>query len=451
MSEAISVTRLVRQLKNLLEIQVGEVWVTGEISNLRKQASGHFYFTLKDDKAQITCAMFKGAASKLKEPLQDGKKVKLFAETTIYEAQGKMQLIVRKLESAGQGNLHERFEALKAKLFQAGYFSQEHKKGLPRFPKRIGLVTSPTGAALQDMLQIFKRRWSHVEFYLIGVRVQGEGAEHEVVKAIQQFNQYENYDLPRMDLMIVGRGGGSIEDLWAFNEESVAMAVYESEIPVVSAVGHEIDHTIIDFVSDLRAPTPSAAAELSVPNREELLSELSQKRHYLNEAVQSKISNHHSNLKNLTQTLKQLPKRIVEQKAQLLDHSSERLVQVTKGQLRVKRQRLEILKQRFQELSPQLIMLKQRQLLEQQQQKLKGVAEQRLFELKEKLGACAQVLKALDPQNVLDRGYSITTDLSGNVLSNPSKVKAGAILHTQLKEGELTSVVRKNGNQAELF
>ena len=246
-------------MKNLLEIQVGEVWVEGEVSNLKKQGSGHWYFSLKDAGAQISCAMFGARKREGSDALEDGAKVRVFAEASVYEARGQLQIIVQKAERAGAGDLQAKFEALKRKLAAEGLFDADRKMAIPGFPQKIGIITSGTGAALQDILNVLTRRAPWVQPVLFPVRVQGRGAEMEIAQAIAKMGDPEKFGYPRCDVLIVGRGGGSIEDLWNFNEEVVARAIAACPVPIISAVGHEIDFTIADFVADVRAATPSAA------------------------------------------------------------------------------------------------------------------------------------------------------------------------------------------------
>src|SRR6478609_7759355 len=263
----ISVSELTTQVKRLLEKQIGSVWVSGEITNFRLQgSSGHIYFTLKDADAQLSCVLFRNESVPHRELMQDGQKVLLQGEVTVYEARGQYQMLVRAVELQGVGALQIKFEQLKQKLAAEGLFAVERKRALPRYPQRIGLVTSPTGAAIPDVLHVIRRRNPGLEIILAPSRVQGDGAAREIAAAIQSLNELNNSAIRNpqsaLDLILVTRGGGSLEDLWAFNEEPVARAIFESELPVVSAVGHEIDFTISDFVADLRAATPSAAAEL---------------------------------------------------------------------------------------------------------------------------------------------------------------------------------------------
>ena len=266
-----TVSQLTKELKELLESSFVRVLIEGEISNYLKHSSGHRYFTLKDQNAQIKCVMWRWAGNNLFFEPQDGMKVKAIGQVTIYEKSGQYQLVVSSLQPAGIGELELAFQQLKKKLATEGLFDSEYKKQIPRFPQRIGVVTSPTGAAIRDILNITKRRAPFVEIIIWPVQVQGDGAAAQIAHAIQGFNR-----LNLVDLLIIGRGGGSLEDLWAFNEEVVARAIFESKLPVISAVGHEIDFSIADFVADLRAPTPSAAAEMAVPNTPELSGRLNE-------------------------------------------------------------------------------------------------------------------------------------------------------------------------------
>src|SRR5580704_8004490 len=257
--KVLSVWELTSDIKRLLETKVGCVWVSGEITNLRAQSSGHIYFTLKDASAQLGCVLFRGTATAQRQLLADGQKVLLQGDVTVYEARGQYQLIVREVELQGVGALQAAFERLKQKLAAEGLFAEERKRPLPRYAQRIGLVTSPTGAAIRDVLHVIQRRNPGLEIILAPCRVQGDGAAAEIAGAIRLLNEF---GAGRLDLILITRGGGSLEDLWAFNEEIVARAIFESALPIVSAIGHETDFTIADFVADLRAATPSAAAEI---------------------------------------------------------------------------------------------------------------------------------------------------------------------------------------------
>src|SRR3954451_11814595 len=269
-SKVLTVAELTRSIRGTLETKFGAVWVQGEISNYKLHPNGHRYFTLKDQRAQISCVIWRDTMAPLRQPLVDGAQVQVYGTVTVYEARGQYQLNVQVLQPRGVGLLQAKFEALKRKLEAEGLFAPERKRPLPRFPRRIGIVTSPSGAAIRDMLKVLRRRAPSVQILINPVRVQGTGAAHEIAVAIRELATPNEAFAP-VDLIVVTRGGGSIEDLWEFNEEVVARAIYNSAVPIVSAVGHEIDFTIADFVADLRAPTPSAAAELIFPDVNDLL------------------------------------------------------------------------------------------------------------------------------------------------------------------------------------
>ncbi len=263
------VGELTSQIKTILEDSFSKIWVEGEISNFSAPSSGHIYFTLKDDKSELKCAFFKGYNEKIKFKINDGMHAICFGKVSLFEKRGQYQLIVSRMEPKGIGALQLAFEQLKERLFKEGLFDESRKRVIPKLPDRIGIVTSPTGAAIRDMLHVIKKRFSNVEIIINPVKVQGEGAKEEIATAIEEFNKLNN-----VDVIITGRGGGSLEDLWAFNEEVVARAIYNSRLPVISAVGHEIDWTISDFVADLRAPTPSVAAEVVIVKKSELADRL---------------------------------------------------------------------------------------------------------------------------------------------------------------------------------
>src|SRR5438477_797093 len=268
-TKVFTVAELTRTIRSLLKARVGNVWVQGEVSNYKKHPSGHQYFTLKDSRAAISCVIFRSAMISLRQPLADGAQVQVYGNLTVFEARGQYQLSVEVVQPRGLGLLQAKFEALKRKLEGEGLFDPARKKSLPKFPRRIGIITSPSGAAIRDILNVLSRRAPNVHVLINPVRVQGIGAAAEIAVAIKEFGR-PNESWEPIDLIVIARGGGSIEDLWEFNEEIVARAIFHSPIPIVSAVGHEIDFTIADFVADLRAPTPSAAAELIVPDAAEL-------------------------------------------------------------------------------------------------------------------------------------------------------------------------------------
>ncbi|MCI0406822.1 MAG: exodeoxyribonuclease VII large subunit, partial [candidate division Zixibacteria bacterium] len=358
MEKVWTVSELTGSVKENLEEAFPAIWVEGEISNYLLHTSGHRYFSLKDENAQLRCTIWRSAGQHLNFEPEDGIKVHAFGNLTVYEKRGEYQLNVLKLLPVGRGELEIAFQKLKERLFKEGLFDEAHKKPIPEFPEKIGIVTSPTGAAIQDMLKIFRRRFPPADLYLYPARVQGEGAKEEIAEGIRAFNKWGE-----VDVIILGRGGGSLEDLWAFNEEEVARAIYASKIPVVSAVGHEIDFTIADFVADLRAPTPSAAAEMVAPDKEEL------------EGV-----------------LKGLKERIAGLFAHQLTQSQSRLDAVL-GSYGLKR--------------PVDLVNQKSQFLDELSRRTRLALENRLEKMRLELKSAADRLATLSPQSVLARGYSI--------------------------------------------
>lgn len=440
----LSVSALTRTIRSLLEAEIGAVWVEGEISNLRVQSSGHQYFTLKDESAQLSCVLFRGAATKLSAPLRDGMQVQVYGEITVYEARGNYQMIVRTVQPKGLGSLQQRFEALKQKLSEEGLFDAQWKKPIPRFPRCVALVTSPTGAAIRDMLNILTRRAPWVRVMVFPVRVQGQGAEEEIAKAITLLNRAEDIGLPSPDTIVVGRGGGSLEDLWNFNEEVVARAIFASEIPIISAVGHEIDFTIADFVADLRAPTPSAAAELLAPDVTEL------RRHF--DAMQKTMSfrvastlEHHERVLDLTAkgALRSEPVRMLRDAAQRVDDAESSFrsgwVEFWRGledDLTAKQRILD-------RNQPGHRLTEAGHQVELAQHRLSNLIQQRLQRGDERVRSMRKLLKSLGPEGVLARGFSLTTDATGKAVSDVAKVRVGDMLITKLANGSLSSVVTK--------
>lgn len=422
----LSVSELTTQVKRLLEQQLGTIWVTGEITNFRAQASGHCYFTLKDANTQIACVLFRGTAASVRDMLQDGQMVILQGEVTVYEARGQYQLIVRKVEFQGVGALQAAFERLKQKLAAEGLFAQERKRSLPQYPQRIGLVTSPTGAAIRDVLHVIQRRNPGLEIIFVPCRVQGDGAAHEIAEAIASLNEFNSSLVTghsSLDLILVTRGGGSLEDLWAFNEEIVGRAIAASQVPVVSAVGHEIDFTIADFVADLRAATPSAAAEIITDG-------VYSSRVFVTEAplrMQQLMRRHmESRIEEADYLVKRLlrlhPRRRLDESLQRLDDLCISLGRAATHGLRDVRANWERLALRLNQVRPSL----------------------KLKELKSKLSEAEARLRLLGPEQVLSRGYSITMDAkTGNILRDARKLESGKRLKTRLKTGEVISVVDK--------
>src|SRR3989454_9701886 len=337
----LTVSELTTQVKRLLEKELGLVWVTGEATNLRVQSSGHIYFTLKDPKAQLNCVLFRGETNANREVLQDGQKLLVQGDLTVYEPRGQYQLIVRAVELQGVGALQLAFERLKRKLQAEGLFAPERKRSLPKYPQRIGLVTSPTGAAIRDVLHVIQRRNPNLEIIFVPCRVQGEGAAEEIAAAIRRLNEFAQSveslnrlivesedgstvqrfnDSTHLDLILITRGGGSLEDLWAFNEVAVARAVFESAVPVVSAIGHEIDFTICDFVADVRAATPSAAAEIITEGVFASRQFVAETPGWMGQRIDQRLGREEANFRQWMQRLTRAhPRRRLNEKLQLLD------------------------------------------------------------------------------------------------------------------------------------
>ncbi len=438
----LTVSELTGMVRSLLEIEIGEVWVAGEVSNLRRQSSGHVYFTLKDEQSQLSCVMFRGATSAGGSLLADGQRVQLFGEISVYAARGQYQLIVKLVQPLGRGALQAKFEALKAKLAAEGLFDPARKKSIPRFPHTIGIVTSPTGAALQDMLQILERRAPWVRVLVNPVRVQGAGAAAEIAVAVAEFNSWrhgQNESL-RVDVIVVARGGGSLEDLWEFNEEAVARAIAASDLPVVSAVGHEIDFTIADFAADLRAPTPSAAAELMVPDTAALRANLQASGELLRRSLVDWTERARERLLAMARgELLRAPRRRLDEERQRVDLAADAIARETRAQLETLRH---LLAQRTATIRPNAVAAAVeagRQEILLMQQGLAHVVAGRLQEEHSRLQRADGLLRVLGPQATLERGYSITMDEAGRALSSAREVQAGMKLRTKLSDGEVAS------------
>ena len=438
----LSVSELTTQVKRLLEKQIGSLWVSGEITNFRAQSSGHIYFTLKDASSQLSCVLFRSESVPHREVLQDGQKVLVQGDVTVYEARGQYQLLVRAVELQGVGALQLKFEQLKQKLATEGLFAAERKRSLPKYPQRIGLVTSPTGAAIRDVLHVIQRRNSGLEIILAPCRVQGEGASAEIARAIRLLNEPGTRNLePGIDLILVTRGGGSLEDLWAFNEEAVARAIFESVIPVVSAVGHEIDFTISDFVADMRAATPSVAAEIITEGVFASRQFVANVPSAMNFQVRQQLARDQDDFGSVMQRmLRAHPRRRV-------DEHSQRLDDLQAGLLRSARQSVRGQHVTWRNLTARLLRVRPVQLLKQRHELLRVAVRQlredgrhHLENSRNRFATLEARLRLLGPDQVLARGYSITTDAAtGEVLRDANRVKAGQRLRTRLKIGEVIS------------
>ena len=433
-----SVSELTRDIRTLLEGNFGRVWVCGEVSNCRRHTSGHVYFTLKDKQSQISIVLFRREALRLKFKLEDGLQINVEGRISVYERRGNYQLIASTAEPVGYGALQLAFEQLKRRLDEEGLFDEEHKKPLPRYPQRIGVITSATGAAIRDILNVIDRRFSSVEVLLYPSLVQGEGAAEQIAEGIKTLDTEGN-----VDVIIAGRGGGSLEDLWSFNEEVVARAIFECETPVVSAVGHEIDFTIADFVADLRAPTPSAAAELVVREREAIVSEIAQLRESLARSVEACLTQleHRLTLAASSYGLR-WPADMLVQREQQLDDMRERMIEL-------QGRRIEDCKTRAGNARVRLLAARPDKAVASLQERL---ASTRLM-LAERVGVAlarreaafselAAKLDSLSPLGVLARGYSIAHH-AGKILKDTVGVSVGDQVNVQLHKGSLVCAVEK--------
>lgn len=452
-----SVSQLNLRARQLLEISFASVRVEGEISNLARPSSGHWYFTLKDANAQVRCAMFRSRTALLKFQPKEGDKVEVRAKVSLYEGRGDYQLIVDSMKPAGEGALLLAFQRLKERLQLEGLFDPAHKQTLPQLVKRVGVVTSSTGAALHDILTVLKRRDPSIEVFIYPSQVQGKEATAQIIAAIERANR-DNL----VDVLIVGRGGGSLEDLWCFNEEPLARAMFASKLPIISAVGHEVDFTIADFVADLRAPTPSAAAELVSQDQGEKLQFLAQLKHRLWQAQQQVLPTRQQQLRQLSARLRN-PKRDIEQQNQRLDQLEIRLVQANERALRNQQQRLNTLQQTLAAQHPKrqlaahqqslrslqaLLIRAQKSNLSQAKSALGNLPERLLQAIlhqqqqaKQRLANNAQLLQSVSPLSVLARGYAITQNQQGQVVQSIEQIEVGEQIHTQLNNGWISSQV----------
>ena len=434
----LSVSELTQLVKGLFEKNFAEVWVEGEVSNFRPASSGHLYFTLKDAGAQIRAVCFRNQARYLKFKPQDGISVIARGRLSVYEARGEYQLYVELLEPAGLGALQLAFEQLKAKLSAEGLFETVRKKQLPVLPRTVGVVTSPTGAVIRDILRVLKRRFRNMNVLLYPVKVQGEGAAKEISEGIECFNRHS-----LVDVMIVARGGGSLEDLWAFNEEIVARAIASSKIPVISAVGHETDFTIADFVADMRAPTPSVAAELVVQRKQDYLTEIEGRARRLAHVFRFKLSEAREQLTTLKmhRVFQTLAAKL-EERAQRVDD----LVSVLDRSLRI---RLNTGREGWLRASSGVVRYDFRRLLglkrarlDERGARIESAFKRYLVEQRNRLNQVGSILRERSPLGILSRGYSITRDALGNIIRDAAAVPMGSEISVRLERGELRATVK---------
>ncbi|MDM5115797.1 exodeoxyribonuclease VII large subunit [Aeromonas salmonicida] len=441
--QVFTVTRLNSAVRMILEQDLGLVWLTGELSNLAMPSSGHWYFSLKDLGAQVRCAMFKGNNRRVAFRPQDGMQVLVQARVSLYEPRGDYQLIIESMQPAGDGVLALCFEELKRRLGAEGLFDEGRKRPLPREPRAVGLVTSATGAALHDMLTVLKRRAPDLPVFIYPTQVQGSAAIGQIVAAIALANRRAE-----VDVLIVGRGGGSLEDLWCFNEEGVARAIANSAIPVISAVGHEVDVTISDFAADLRAPTPSAAAELVAPDQSARAQRLA---HFWQRLVQA-MNRHQTAARHGFVLLQkrldhQDPKRRLEQQSQRLDELSARLQQLMNQRLHQGERRLANLELRLQGKSPERLLAAGKRRHQLAEERLYALIAKRQDQASHRLAMLTARLDGVSPLATLGRGYSITRTQSGDVINRAAQVNAGQTLVTTLAEGHLQVRVEEVHNR----
>ncbi len=481
-SNIFTVTQLNYSVRHLLEVELGQVWLTGEISNFSQPVSGHWYLTLKDENAQVRCAMFKMKNLRVNFRPQNGMQVLVRASVSLYEPRGDYQLIIESMQMAGDGLLQQQFEGLKMKLAAQGLFAQEHKKPIPKFVKRVGIITSPSGAALQDILHILNRRDPSLQVVIYPTLVQGKEATQDIIDTIRLANQRKE-----CDVLIVGRGGGSLEDLWCFNEEAVAYAIYQSELPIISAVGHETDVTIADFVADLRAPTPSAAAELVSRDQQEIVRQLQHHLNMVNLAFDrlwaEKLSRfQHLNLRlnaqspakqlellhfKLTQIFDRLqgrlgqslklkeqkiaqlflrvqakhPSRQLEMQKLHLTQQETRLCKQIEQLFNAKRQKFYFAKQRLDNSTLPHNISRQNQNLQQLSHRLTYLIEKQFTKQQQGFHALCTKLDGLSPLKILGRGYSITQNDQQHVIINTKQIAKGDRITTQLANGQILSEV----------
>ena len=427
-----SVSKLNKEIRGILEQGFASLRLTGEVSNFVAPASGHWYFSLKDDKAQIKAAMWRGNNRYSKYRPNNGAQVVVTARVSVYEPRGEYQLIVEHMEPAGEGQLKQQFEALKLQLAAEGLFSSAHKQSLPTQIRKVGVVTSATGAAIKDILTVMKRRAPQLEVIVYPTQVQGSDAHLKIRLANTR---------KEVDVLIVGRGGGSLEDLWCFNEEHLAREIFASRLPIISAVGHEIDTTISDYVADLRAPTPSAAAELVSPDQHAIKKHIIEKYARLSHLMLSKIKEAKQTNNALLQRLKlQHPNSQLKQQAQRLDELSIRLQRGMHAKLNQKNNQLSLLQQRFQYQHPERRLSQSKDALQKLEQRLLNAQNKNLQSAQQQLAMLAARLESISPLSVLARGYSITKK-GESVVKSIEQVKTGETLITQVYDGEIHTTV----------
>ena len=440
-TKVLTVAELTRAIRGTLETKFGAVWVQGEISNYKLHPSGHQYFTLKDQRAAISCVIFRNTLPPGRQPLGDGAQVQVYGNVSVFEARGQYQLSVQILQPRGLGLLQAKFEALKRKLEAEGLFDPARKRALAKFPKRIGIVTSPSGAAIRDMLNVLQRRAPGLQVLINPVRVQGTGAAAEIAVGIRELT-LPNESWPPLDLVVVTRGGGSIEDLWEFNEEIVARAIVDSPIPIVSAIGHEIDFTISDFVADLRAPTPSAAAELIVADVSDVLRRIADLSACLDRNLRNFITQSRTRLRFLSEKslARDLMQRVRDAQQQI-DLARESLTRVARQTVTDNRSRVASHAQTVQAHSPARELIARRQSVEQLRRRLGAIPSRALGDARQRFAQLEAMTRLLGPEATLRRGYSITTDDGGRLVKSVGDISHEMVIRTRVQDGSFVSAV----------
>lgn len=435
----LSVSQLNRRAKHLLETHIPLIWVSGEISNLAKPSSGHWYFSLKDNTAQIRCAMFKNTNQRTRWIPESGQQVLVRARVSLYEGRGEYQLIAEHMEMAGDGLLQQEYEQLKSKLNAEGLFDIDYKKTLPLYPRHIGIITSPTGAAIHDILSVLQRRYPIAPITIFPVSVQGENAVPEIINAIQKADR-----LQRCDLLILSRGGGSIEDLWAFNNEALARTIYHCVTPIISAIGHEVDYTIADFVADVRAPTPSVSAEIATPDHNELTQLIDRYQARLLRHFTHTIRQYRASITSLRKRLRHPGQRIDKQKQQL-KYLRQALISSTQRTLSEHKNTQKQIVQRLSQQHPQRVIDARKEQLTQLSSQLTNGMLRNMEQRQQQLAKHAAILHAISPLTVLSRGYSITNSynggIHGNIIKNSNELSVGDELSTRFNQGNVISTV----------
>jgi len=440
---ALTVSELNHQARHLLESSFMQVWVEGELSGFSRPSSGHWYFSLKDQKCQIRCAMFRGANQRIRTLPREGDQIRIRGKVTLYENRGDFQIIVEHLEPAGLGALQQAFEALKARLQGEGLFDPARKKPIPATPRHIGVVTSPTGAAIHDILTVLKRRCPAIPVTLYPTAVQGQPATADIVQAIARAQQHG-----LADVLIIGRGGGSLEDLWCFNEEAVARAIAACPIPTVSAVGHEVDVTIADFVADLRAPTPSAAAEKISPDQQDWLRRLAEQQGRLGQSARRLLQRLHNQLGHLSARLRD-PRRELLEKAQRMDELELRLNKAIRDRLDQQKQKTDYLIQRMSAQSPRRTLKTVKEQTQRLEERLTLATRHQLRQKDERLQHIAQTLHVVSPLATLGRGYAIVKDDNDRIVRKAGDLETGSQITARLGHGSVSARVTEINSSSE--